>query len=97
MTVFPRFGSNHAMVADGYNHALFFSMFLFGFMLGRRPLLWRVVDRLRWPALALAVPSAAVFLTLSLGWGGPLWAQRAWREALAWGGCWRRSASASGT
>jgi len=85
LTLFPRFGSNHAMLADWYDHALFFSMFLFGFVLGRRPVLWRTVDRLRWSALALAVLGAAVFLPLSLGLGGPLWAERAAREALAWG------------
>ena len=83
--LFPRFGSSHAMVGDWYNHAQYFGMFLFGFMLVRQPMLWFAVDRLRWPALALAAVGAAVFLPASLGVGGPLWAERAGREALAWG------------
>jgi glucan biosynthesis protein C len=83
--LFPRFGSTHAMVGDWYNHVQYFGMFLFGFMLVRRPVLWLAIDRLRWPALVLAVVGAAVFLPLSLGMGGPLWAERAGREALAWG------------
>ena len=73
------------MVGDWYNHAQYFGMFLFGFMLVRRPVLWLALDRLRWPALAMAAVGAAVFLPASLGLGGPLWAERAGREALAWG------------
>ena len=91
-TLFPRFGSNHAMVADWYNHALYFGMFLFGFMLVRRPALWLAIDRLRWPALGLAVAGGAVFIGLSLGVGDAFaagewqrWAGRAGREAQAWG------------
>ena len=84
-TLFPRFGSNHAMVADWYNHAQYFGMFLFGYGVARRRALWLAIDRLRWPALGLAVAGAAVFLPASLGFGGPLWAERAGREALAWG------------
>ena len=90
--LFPRFGSNHAMVADWYNHALYFGMFLFGFMLVRRPALWLAIDRLRWPALALAVAGGTVFIGLSLGAGDVFapgewqrWAGRAGREAQAWG------------
>jgi len=83
--LFPRFGSTHAMVGDWYNHAQYFGMFLFGFMLVRRPVLWLAIDRLRWPALALALTGAALFLPPSLGMGGPMWAERAGREALAWG------------
>lgn len=83
--LYPRFSSTHAMVGDWYNHAQYFGMFLFGFMLVRRPVLWLALDRLRWPGLALAVVGAAVFLPPSLGLGGPLWAERAGREALAWG------------
>ena len=91
-TLFPRFGSNHAMVADWYNHAQYFGMFLFGYVIARRPALWRAIDRLRWPALALALAGGAVFIGLSLGASDAFapgewqrWAGRAGREALAWG------------
>ena len=69
MTLFPLFGSNHALVRDWYEHTLYFGMFLFGFTLVRRPALWLAIDRLRWPALVLALPGALVFIGLSLGWG----------------------------
>lgn len=92
MTLFPLFGSNHAMVRDWYDHTLYFGMFLFGFTLVRRPVLWRAIDRLRWPALVLAVLGALVFIGLSLGWGDVFapgeWQRavgRAGREAQAWG------------
>ena len=92
MTLFPRFGSNHAMLRDWYDHALYFSMFCFGFMLVRRPALWLAIDRLRWPALTLALAGAAVYIGLVLGAGEALlsveWQRglgRAGREAQAWG------------
>ena len=92
MTLFPLFGSNHAMVRDWYDHALYFGMFLFGFMLVREPALWLAIDRLRWPALVLALLGALVFIGLSLGWGDAFapgeWLRsvgRAGREAQAWG------------
>ena len=92
MTLFPVFGSNHAMVHDAYNHALYMAMFVFGFALVGRPALWQIIDHLRWPALVLAVLGAVVFIGLSLGAGQALppgewqrWVGRAGREAQAWG------------
>ena len=92
MWLFPIYGSNHAMARDGYNHAVYFGMFLFGFTLVRQPALWLAIDRLRWPALVLAVLGALVFVGLSLGAGSALapgewqrWLGRAGREAQVWG------------
>ena len=92
MTLFPLFGSNHAMLRDWYDHALYFGMFLFGFALVRQPALWLAIDRLHWPALVLAVFGALVFIGLSLGAGSAFapgewqtWVGRAGREAQAWG------------
>ena len=92
MTLYPLFGSNHAMVRDWYDHTLYFGMFLFGFTLVRQPVLWLAIDRLRWPALVLAVLGALVYIGLALGWGEAVasveWQRavgRAGREAQAWG------------
>jgi Acyltransferase family len=92
MTLFPAFGSNHALVADWYNHALYFGMFTMGLLLVRYPAWWRAVDRLRWPALTLALLGGAVYLTLVVGYRvGPstdaatIVLTRAAREAQAWG------------
>ena len=55
-------------------------------------MLFRSIDRLRWPALALAVTGGTVFIGLALGGGAAFapgewqrWAGRAGREAQAWG------------
>ena len=92
MTLFPRFGSTHALVGDWYNHALFFGMFAFGLLLVQRPRWWRAIDSLRWPALAMAVLGGALLITLMLGHpaGAPadpavVALGRAGREAQAWG------------
>lgn len=92
MTLYPAFGSTHAMFDDFYNHALYLAMFVFGFLLVGRPALWPLIARLRWPALLLALLGAAGFIALSLGAGQALapgewqrWLGRAAREAQAWG------------
>ena len=92
MTLFPRFGSNHALVNDWYNHALYFGMFAFGLLLVQRPVWWGAIDRLRWPALAMAVAGGAVFVTLAVvaapaasADAGVIALTRAAREAQAWG------------
>lgn len=92
MTLYPVYGSNHAMVHDLYNHALYFPLFVFGHALVGRPGLWQLIDRLRWPALALALVGAAVFIGFALAGGearSPAdwqrWVGRAGREAQAWG------------
>jgi hypothetical protein len=92
MTLYPVFGSTHAMFDDLYNHALYLAMFIFGFLLVGRPALWLMIARLRWPALLLAVAGATGFIALSLGAGLALvpdewqrWLGRAAREAQAWG------------
>lgn len=92
VTLFPVFGSTHAMWSDLYNHALYGSMFAFGLLLVRRPALWAAIDRLRWPALGLALLGGTVFIAWALGGGAapsPGGWQRAFalagREAQAWG------------
>ncbi|HEY1074045.1 acyltransferase family protein [Brevundimonas sp.] len=62
----PLFPVTHALVDDWYNHALSFSAFLFGFLGARSEMLKAGYERLRRPALALAL----------LAWAG--WASYAW-------------------
>lgn len=92
MPLYPVFGGNHAMMHNAFKHALYVAMFVFGFALVGRPGLWHSIDRLRWPALVLAVLGAVVCIGLSLGAGQALppgewqrWVGRAGREAQAWG------------
>jgi glucans biosynthesis protein C len=54
-----RFPANHALIGDWYNHALYFGVFLLGFVLaGTRQDVrgaWRAMERTRWITLGLAV------------------------------------------
>ncbi len=55
LALFPYFPSTHALFGDWYNHALFASVFLLGFLLAHAAAFWEAVERQRWIALALAV------------------------------------------
>ena len=52
-----RFPSTHALVGDWYNHALYFSVFMLGFLLAHHEAVWESLRRQRWLALAIAVGS----------------------------------------
>ena len=65
-TLAPLFEITHALTDDWYNHALSFSVYLFGFLMARSETLKAGFVRLRQPALILAI----------LGWAG--WALYAW-------------------
>jgi hypothetical protein len=56
----PRFPSTHGLMDDWYNHALYGTVFLFGFFFARADGVWSEIGRLRWPALLLA---GAVFVS----------------------------------
>lgn len=51
------FESTHTLVDDWYNHAQYFSVFLLGFLIARADAVWEWIERLRWPALLLALGS----------------------------------------
>lgn len=51
----PRFGETDLIYDDWYQHAAFFSAFLFGFAIARQEAVFETAMRLRWPALALAL------------------------------------------
>jgi len=67
LLLLPSFPSTHALVGDWYNHALYATVFLFGFMVARAEGVWRAIDGVRWWALALAVALIAVDLVVRLG------------------------------
>ncbi|MFL6661881.1 MAG: acyltransferase family protein [Rhizobacter sp.] len=54
-----RFPSTHALIDDGYNHALYGSVFLLGFLLARHDAVWESLRARRWLALGLAAASYA--------------------------------------
>ena len=61
-----RFPSNHALIGDWYNHALYFGVFLLGFALAGARGAWRAMERARWITLGLAVLGWA-YLTAYIG------------------------------
>lgn len=49
------FDSTHALVDDWYNHAQYLPLFLLGYWIARADAVWERIQRLRWPALLLAL------------------------------------------
>jgi len=64
LVLLPNFPSTHALFADWYNHALFASAFLLGFLLTHAPTFWEAIERQRWTALVLAVACYLLWLSL---------------------------------
>jgi hypothetical protein len=66
LVILPNFPSTHALFGDWYNHAVYVTVFLAGFLLARAELFWDAIERQRRLALSLA---AAIFLSfLVLRW-----------------------------
>jgi hypothetical protein len=64
LALLPSFPSTHALFGDWYNHALFATVFLLGFLLARVDAFWDAVGRQRWLALWLAAGFFLSFLVL---------------------------------
>jgi hypothetical protein len=66
IVILPDFPSTHAMIGDWYNHAVYATVFLTGFLLARADMFWDAIESQRRQALSLA---AAIFLSfLVLRW-----------------------------
>jgi hypothetical protein len=66
IVILPNFPSTHALSGDWYNHAVYATVLLIGFVLARAEIFWDAIERQRRLALALA---AALFLSfLVLRW-----------------------------
>jgi glucan biosynthesis protein C len=59
MLMVARFPSTHGLFDDWHNHAQYFSVFLFGFLVARSDSIWEQMRSQRWIALALAMLSYA--------------------------------------
>lgn len=62
LTLRPIFGQTHALLDDWYLHAMYFSLFLFGYAIARAETIWHAIERLRWVAFALALMAYAAML-----------------------------------
>jgi len=62
----PRFPATHDLIHDWYLHALYFTVFLYGYWMGIDAGLWRELARVRGWALALAAALLAAYFALKL-------------------------------
>jgi len=80
----PRFGSTHALADDWYNHAQYFTVFLFGYLIAHQAPVWDAMARARRTALVLWLGCWAVLVAAHVVAGGP----PAWLRPIlhmAWG------------
>lgn len=57
-----RYPETHAVVHDWYAHAIYFTMFLYGWWLGNNNGLWMELARLRWQTLVLGLCAFAAYI-----------------------------------
>lgn len=65
-TLAERYPPNNALFDDWYQHAFYFTWFVFGYALSRNDGLWAEIRRLRWHSLGLALLCYAVYAPLVL-------------------------------
>lgn len=64
MLLRPRFPETHALVGDWYLHAVYFTVFVLGYLTANDERFWRTVLRLRWRTLAVALVAICIELSL---------------------------------
>lgn len=83
LLLWPHFPPTHALFDDGWLHAVYFTIFLYGWWLGLDAGLWAEFRRLRWPALALALALLALHFA-ALHPGGRATGARLLGDLYAW-------------
>jgi hypothetical protein len=77
ITLRPLFGETHALIDDWYNHAVYFTAFLFGYAIAKHERFFESCQNLRWPLAVLALASwvALEFYRASIAPGAetPAW------------------------
>jgi len=79
----PRFPATHDLIHDWFLHALYFTVFLYGYWMGVDEGLWRELERLRGWALALAAACIAAYFA-SRAAGVDVWALQVLRSLYLW-------------
>ncbi|MGE0329287.1 MAG: acyltransferase [Ramlibacter sp.] len=64
VTLWPRFPVTHDLIHDGWLHAVYFTLFVYGWWMGVVPGWWAELRRLRWVAPGLAALLFALFVGL---------------------------------
>ncbi|MGK5027821.1 acyltransferase family protein [Janthinobacterium sp. RB2R34] len=76
-----RYPENHALVKDWYAHAIYFTMYVYGWWLGNDRGMWQELARLRWHALMLAPCAFTVYIGFDLIYSENL---LTWASAGSW-------------
>jgi len=79
--LWPHFPVKHDLIHDGWLHAVYFTLFLYGYWIGLDAGFWAEATRLRWTALGLAAVLFAALMVLR--WWSPL-PDAATRQWLRW-------------
>jgi glucans biosynthesis protein C len=64
LTLWPHFPPTHDLIHDGWLHAVYFTLFLYGYWIGVDEGFWAEATRLRWRSLGLALALLALFTVL---------------------------------
>jgi peptidoglycan/LPS O-acetylase OafA/YrhL len=64
--LWPHFPATHDLIHDGWLHAVYFTLFLYGWWIGTDAGWWAQATRLRWPLLAAALALLALFIALRI-------------------------------
>lgn len=62
--LWPHFPPTHDLIHDGWLHAVYFTVFVYGYWIGLDAGLWAELVRLRWRTLGLALGLLVLYLTL---------------------------------
>lgn len=62
--LWPHFPPTHDLIHDGWLHAVYFTVFVYGYWIGLDAGLWAELVRLRWCTLGLALGLLVLYLTL---------------------------------
>jgi glucan biosynthesis protein C len=88
LTLWPRFPPTHDLVHDAWLHAVYFTLFVYGYWTGVDAGLWAALRRLRWIALVLALGGFVLYAVLRhmAAGGDPAWrlAARLAADAYLW-------------
>ncbi|TFZ06126.1 acyltransferase [Ramlibacter henchirensis] len=83
LLLWPHFPPTHDLVGDGWLHAVYFTLFLYGWWIGLDAGLWAELRRLRWRFAAAALALLAVYLA-SRSFGAPRIAVRLAADLYLW-------------
>lgn len=78
----PRFPGTHAMIDDWYLHAVYFSVFAFGYCIAKSDTIWRAIERSRWLALGLGLAAYVPLAWFLANYGSQAAAPEALRPVL---------------